>query len=120
MKTSNKQMHMFATQNDTDNYVLIVDGLFGFISEKQAKEFRMDVENSTFGSWNVLKPRESPKSIFDGADMTETKISEGLPIDIFRYIQKNSERSKLNHKQEYLTPKQKIENKRSLYAWFLS
>lgn len=120
MKTVNKnnRMAMFATKNDTHNYLLMVDGLFGFITKEQADNFDLDVENNPFGSWQILEPNYTPISGFTGLDATETKISEGLPIDIMDYVSKRPIRAKRNRPILNPTPQEKMELIRFDRDWF--
>ncbi len=103
MKTiNNYKITMFATANDTDVYVLAVDGYFGYVTRQQAiRGYDMigDIENSPFGSAQILPPRYQPIDHW-GKDMSEgRKVSDYAPIDIIEYIQKKIIRS---HNQPYV------------------
>lgn len=91
MKTNNYKITMFATANDTDVYVLAVDGYFGYVTRQQAiRGYDMigDIENSPFGSAQILPPRYQPIDHW-GKDMSEgRKVSDYAPIDILDFIEK--------------------------------
>lgn len=101
---SKTTISMFATQNDTDQWAVTVDGLFGlFTTETKAQ----DAYNATgghdgsdgladtpFGSSQLLAPGYTPYD-WRGDDMTETRLSERRAIDICDYIRKTRDRALL-------------------------
>ena len=89
-----RKIKMFATTNDTDQFVLAIDGFWGFVSEQQAIEcLDLEIEESPFGSMWLIDPFKTPVNRLNGSDMSEgRKISDYLPIDILNYFHKQIER----------------------------
>lgn len=90
------KIKMFATANDTDVYVLAIDGYFGYLTRSQAYSAYEKIgyiDDSPFGSAQVLPPQYYPKD-YQGNDMHEgRKVSDFMPIDILDYINKKLARS---------------------------
>ena len=94
---NHKMLSMFATANDTNKWVLAVDGVFGFCeSQREANRlFNLigEIGESNFGCCQILPPHYIPmmdaqfaKSLGENSDMTKTKISDHVAIDIEAYI----------------------------------
>lgn len=80
---------MFSVENDTDKWILLIDGLYGFVdSEKDAKQIIKSaipddmIDNSFFGSYDILPPHFKPKYKDNRSDRDIQKISKFKPINI--------------------------------------
>jgi hypothetical protein len=86
---------MFDTENDTDRWVLAVDGLFGFVASPEVAKEAFDsvghIDDSAFGSIWIIKPHWKPIDRFDKSKPLK-KISDFKSIDILSYVAKYPER----------------------------
>lgn len=107
----NKKCIPFVTANDTDKWVLCVDGYIGVFEEKRpaeiAYEFIDDIDSSSFGCIQLLPPHYVPKD-YRGNVMTKCLVSECQPIDIRGYIVKSNDRARKNMQTETPTLKERF------------
>lgn len=109
----------FATENDTDFWVVVVDDFFGiFKTKNEAKDvYEMiggedgddGLAETPFGASQLMPPRYKPKNVLDKNWEPEAKISDFKPIDIKSYIQKTYKRDKYRlWKKHHSQPKPAI------------
>lgn len=99
------KIKMFATANDTDQFVVAVDGyiqLFPTAAEAEACYAMINpgpghFDNSGYGSCDFLVPGHRPinrlaKQLGEKEDMTQCLVSEVQPIDLIGYLSKHNKR----------------------------
>lgn len=112
-----KRIKMFATANDTQKFVVAVDGYIqGFESLDEANEVYglihpdCHFDNSGYGSAQILVPGHRPIDLFkkqagEPCDMTEMLVSDVQQIDMRGYLTKHVKRwdarFKLDQIREY-------------------
>jgi len=107
------EVNTFATRNDTDKWVVIVDGKFGLFASKEEAERAYNsipggecsdsLANIPFHSADILPPNHTPK-YQAGYEPPQgiSKISEHQPIDIKNYIKTTLEKgSAYSRKKEW-------------------
>ena len=103
-KTMSKptQLSAFATDNPTDKWAIVIDGVFGYVTKAQAKEFldtigKRCIDDTVFGSWKVLPPGHRCDYI-NGTRESHGVVScaDFQPIDIIDYTKKAGDRFRKN------------------------
>lgn len=128
-RTKTEKINMFGTNNDTDKYVVAVDGYFGVFDNKKdaEKAYNMiggyegsdGLAETPFGSAQFMPPKFTMKyrqgfEPREGMDL----ISKHKPINIVTYIKKKYERSKRPLDARITTAKQRLDQKRFMKEFF--
>lgn len=102
MRNSKNTISMFATQNPTDKYVVAIDDFFCYADSKAEAEsiYNMamtgsdgHIDNSCFGSIEIIPPRHYPRYINDyQPEGGIVDVTTRHPIDLIGYIQSNQKR----------------------------
>jgi len=120
-----QKIPMFETENDTDFWVVAVDGFFGTFKTKPEAdrvydliggEGGDDLGDTPFGSAQQLEPAYKPKA-------AKAKISDFKPINIEDYIKKQGSRARKNSsltkqkKRAQQTTPDRLKQKKQQQAW---
>ncbi len=114
------RIKMFDTENDTDKWVLAIDGLFGFVSSKKEAEDAVKAaipshfDDSGFRSLDIIPPHWKPKSRWDSSKPLK-KISDYKPINILDFLAKWPDRDLRKFKNKEMEKGSKMSAKDRLY-----
>jgi hypothetical protein len=124
MKNQINKIKMFATANDTEKWVLCVDGYFGTFETKDeciaARKLIGDCDkhfdDTPFGSVAILTPMSAPYFVDPNWRPELDLISEHQAIDIVGYIIKQQRRD--YWKPDTRTAKERLADKRNAESFW--
>lgn len=123
----------FATANDTDRWIVSVDGYIqSFATRDEAEVVYASItpdgehfDDTTFGSCQMIPPHYRPinklaKVLNEPEDMTQCLVSQVREIDLVDYIAKHKQRSTLNFERQQLAKRdpawRRLESQREIAA----